>query len=288
MTRTGAIFLPNWAPESLLPLARSAEGAGLDELWVWEDCFKHSGVASASACLAATTRITIGLGLMPAPLRNVALTAMEVATLERMFPGRFRPGIGHGVQSWMEQAGVRAVSPLTLLREQITALRALLDGQRVSAQGRYVRLDDVALDWPPLQHVPLLAGAEGPKSLQLSGALAEGTILPAGTTVDRLRGARAQIEVGRKQAGRTDHHDITVFVPVATGPGAHQRLEACRDRWGFEGAGWGAAGDAEQVAHSLRSWVLAGADALALQPTDDDPDPAAFMAFAGEVALLLR
>lgn len=260
----------------------------MDELWVWEDCFKQSGVAAVSACLAATTRIAIGIGLMPAPLRNVALTAMEVATLERMFPGRFRPGVGHGVQSWMGQAGVRAASPLTLLREQLTVLRALLDGQRVSTQGRYVHLDDVVLDWPPLQRVPVLAGAEGPKSLQLSGALADGTLLPGGTTVDRLRGAREQIDIGREQAGRTDHHDITVFVPVTTGPGAQERLDACQARWGFEGEGWGAAGDAEQVAQSLRGWAQAGADAIALQPTDDDPDPAAFMAFAGEVAPLLR
>ena len=288
MTRIGAIFLPNWAPEAVLPLARAAEDSGADELWVWEDCFKQSGVAAASACLAATTRITVGIGLMPAPLRTVALTAMEVATLERMFPGRFRAGIGHGVQSWMEQAGVRAASPLTLLREQLTALRALLDGERVSTQGRYVHLDDVALDWPPLQHVPLLAGAERPKSLQLSGALAEGTLLPAGTTVQRLRAAREQIDLGRERAGRTDHHDVTVFVPVATGTGAQERLDACQIRWGFDVEGWGAAGDADQVSDALRGWAGAGADAIALQPTDDDPDPAAFMAFAGEVAALLR
>ena len=39
------------------------------------------------------------------PLRNVALTAMELATVERMFPGRFVPGIGHGVLDWMGQVG---------------------------------------------------------------------------------------------------------------------------------------------------------------------------------------
>ena len=249
---------------------------------------KQSGVAAAGACLAATTRIAVGIGLMPVPLRTVALTAMEIATLERVFPGRFRAGVGHGVQSWMEQAGVRPASPLTMLREQLTALRALLDGRRVTTRGRYVQLDDVALDWPPQQHVPLLAGAEGPKSLQLSGALAEGTLLPAGTTVDRLREARVQIDIGREQAGRTDHHDVTVFVPVATGPGAQQRLDAGQARWGFDGESWGAAGGAEQVAHRLSGWAEAGADAVALQPTEDEPDPAAFMAFAGEVARLLR
>ena len=289
MTRTGAIFLPGWPPEALLPLARAADAAGVDELWVWEDCFKESGVAAASAALAATQRVAVGIGLMPTPLRNVALTAMEVATLERIFPGRFLPGIGHGVQSWMAQVGARPASPLTLLHEQLSALRALLDGQRVSVDGRYVRLDDVALDWPPQRRVPVLAGAEGPRTLRLSGALADGTVLPAGTTVERLRAARAEIDAGRAGAGRTDHHDVTVFVPVATGPGARERLDACRERWGFSGDGWGVAGGAEQVADGLRAWVDAGADAIVLQPTEDDPDPAAFMAFVGsEVAPSLR
>ena len=49
-------------------------------MWVWEDCFKQSGMAAASACLAATARIAIGIGLMPAPLRNVALTAWRAVT----------------------------------------------------------------------------------------------------------------------------------------------------------------------------------------------------------------
>ena len=82
------------------------------------------------------------------PLRNVGLTAMELATLARLFPGRLRPGIGHGVLDWMAQVGARAQSPLTRLREYGTALRELLHGRTVSITGRYVQLDHVSLDWP--------------------------------------------------------------------------------------------------------------------------------------------
>ena len=35
----------------------------------------------------ATSRVTVGIGLLPVPLRNVALTAMEIATMARLFPG---------------------------------------------------------------------------------------------------------------------------------------------------------------------------------------------------------
>ncbi|MGB3762560.1 MAG: hypothetical protein WA966_04995, partial [Ornithinimicrobium sp.] len=93
---------------------------------------------------------------------------------------------------------------------------------------------------------------------------------------------------GREQAGRKNHHGITVFVPAATGPGAQERLDACQARWGLAGPSWGVTGVAEDLAEALTPWVQAGADAIALQPTDDDPDPAAFMAFAAQVAHLLR
>ncbi len=149
MTTLGAVFVPQFPPELLRPVAQAADEVGLEELWLWEDCFLESGIATAAAALAYTSRLRVGIGLLPVPLRNVALAAMEIATLERLFPGRIRIGVGHGVQDWMGQVGARVESPLTLLGEYVTALRALLRGERVSTVGRYVRLDGVALDWPP-------------------------------------------------------------------------------------------------------------------------------------------
>ena len=42
------------------------------------------------------------------------------------------------------------------------------------------------------------------------------------------------------------------------------------------------AGDAPAVAAAVRSWTLAGADKVVLQPAADDPDPAGFVRFAAE------
>jgi alkanesulfonate monooxygenase SsuD/methylene tetrahydromethanopterin reductase-like flavin-dependent oxidoreductase (luciferase family) len=135
MTALGTVFVPQLPPERLRDLARVADDAGLAELWLWEDCFWASGIASAAAVLAWTERLHVGVGLLPVPLRNVALAAMEVATLHRMFPHRVSIGVGHGVQDWMAQVGARVESPMTLLREHLTALRALLRGEQVSTDG---------------------------------------------------------------------------------------------------------------------------------------------------------
>jgi alkanesulfonate monooxygenase SsuD/methylene tetrahydromethanopterin reductase-like flavin-dependent oxidoreductase (luciferase family) len=169
MTTIAAVCRPELPPERVRTVALAAEDAGLPELWLWEDCFAAGGISSAAAVLAWTQRLRVAVGILPTPLRSVALTAMEVATLDRFFPTRFSVGVGHGVQEWMGQVGARPASPLTLLREYADALRALLAGEEVSTSGAYVSLNRVRLAWPPSAAVPVLAGATGPKTMRLTG-----------------------------------------------------------------------------------------------------------------------
>jgi alkanesulfonate monooxygenase SsuD/methylene tetrahydromethanopterin reductase-like flavin-dependent oxidoreductase (luciferase family) len=269
MTILGAIFLPQNPPERLRDVARAADSAGLEELWLWEDSFFNSGVAAASAALAWTTNLRVGIGILPVPFRNVALTAMEIATLRRLFGGRALVGVGHGVPEWMAQVGARAPSPMTLLREYVTALQALLSGETVTTAGRYVTLDGVRLAWPPDPAPELYLGAIGRQTLRLSGELAQGTILVGGTTPERVRAARHDIGV--------DDHKVVMFLPAATGPGAAERLADQQRRYGIEDPG--VAGDAVAVAEGVRRWADAGADTVVLQPTVDEPDIEGFVRF---------
>ncbi|MFF2516941.1 LLM class flavin-dependent oxidoreductase [Streptomyces sp. NPDC058086] len=281
MTVLGVVFRPQLPPERLRAVARAADDAGLEELWLWEDCFLEGGISAAAAALAWTERVRVGVGLLPVPLRNVAVTAMEAATLHRMFPGRAILGVGHGVQDWMGQVGARAESPVTLLREHLDALRALLRGERVSTDGRYVKLDGVALDWPPAAAPEVLAGATGPRSLRLSGAAADGTVLTAATAPEGVRRARRLIDEGRESAGRTDHHRVIVYLHTATGTDAAARLRAEIEANGEDPLPeHGVAGDADAVAKAVQRLVEAGADTVVLQPTADEPDPEAFVRFA--------
>ncbi|MFI6492756.1 LLM class flavin-dependent oxidoreductase [Streptomyces sp. NPDC050564] len=283
MTGLGAVFRPQLPPERLRALARVADEAGLEELWLWEDCFLEGGISAAAAALAWTERVRVGVGLLPVPLRNVAVTAMETATLHRLFPGRAVVGVGHGVQDWMGQVGARAESPVTLLREHLDALRALLRGERVTTDGRYVKLDGVALDWPPAGAPEVLAGATGPRTLRLSGEAADGTILTASTTPEGVRRARRLIDEGRKAAGRTDRHRIVVYLHAATGPDAAARLRAEIEANGEDPVPeHGVAGDAGAVAKAVQRLVDAGADTVVLQPTADEPDPEQFVRFVAE------
>ena len=273
----GFCFVPTLAPETLTGLAQAVERSGLDELWVWEDCFKQSGIASAAVALASTRRLRVGIGLLPAPLRNVALTAMELATLERQFPGRLIAGVGHGVQEWMGQVGVRAASPLTLLGEYATALRALLAGETVTTSGRYVQLDAVALDWPPDDPPPLMIGGAGPKSIDLAAELGDGNLLAAA-----MSDAEIADVAERVTAIRGIGHPLVATEIVATGPGAPARVDAEVPRWGKRPDGIGTAGDGPAVAGAVQRLAGLGVTSVVFQPTQDEPDLPGLIAFLGE------
>jgi alkanesulfonate monooxygenase SsuD/methylene tetrahydromethanopterin reductase-like flavin-dependent oxidoreductase (luciferase family) len=187
---TGVVFRPQCPPEELRAAVEAAEAAGVDELWLWEDCFLEGGLTAAAAALAWSSRITVGIGLLPVPLRNPALAAMEIATVARLFPGRLTVVLGHGVQEWMRQVGAAVESPMTLLREHTVAVRSLLAGATVTVSGRYVSLDGVALDWPPATPPRLLIGARGPKTIALAGEVSDGVLLDAITDPDDVRRGR--------------------------------------------------------------------------------------------------
>jgi alkanesulfonate monooxygenase SsuD/methylene tetrahydromethanopterin reductase-like flavin-dependent oxidoreductase (luciferase family) len=218
---------------------------------------------------------------MPAPLRNPALAAMEIATLARLFPGRFVPALGHGVQDWMGQVGARAASPMGLLREWTTAVRSLLRGDTVTVAGTYVKLDRVALDWPPAAAVPVLIGARGPKTMALAGELADGLVLDAGTSPDTVRRAIAQAAAGAP-------HDIVVYLPCGAGPGSAERIQAERPPSAPAGPDLAAVGSPGDVAATIRAFAAAGATTVVLQPTGDDPDVAATIQLAGAARALLH
>jgi alkanesulfonate monooxygenase SsuD/methylene tetrahydromethanopterin reductase-like flavin-dependent oxidoreductase (luciferase family) len=277
----GAVFRPQCPPERIAEVAQAADAAGLDELWLWEDCFLAGGISAAAIALANSRRLKVGIGVLPVPMRNVAMTAMEIATLDRAYPGRIRVGVGHGVQDWMAKIGEKVASPMTLLREYVTVLSALLRGESVTHDGRYVKLADVGLDWPPDREVEVLLGAEGPRTLALSGELGAGTVITGGTSADGLREARQHILAGIAERDRPKQHSTVVYVICATGPDAARQVRDELVYWKLDPSlDRGAHGTPEEIASAATRWVEAGADTIVFQPSAD-VDPEEFVEFIG-------
>ncbi|RKN11594.1 LLM class flavin-dependent oxidoreductase [Streptomyces radicis] len=270
--RVGVMFDRGQRPEDLAAFATEAEESGLDDLWVVEDLSWAGGVSSAALALAATRRLRVGIGIMPAPLRNPGLLAMEVATLARVFPGRLVAGVGHGVGAWMEGVGAGTPSKLALLGETITALRALLAGETVRVNGRAVRIDELRLVHPPATPPPVVAGVVRPRSLELSGRVADGTVLAEGNGPARVATALTHIAPTRP-------HELIVFthLRVSDDPAllAAEVAPVAEETAGFLGVptadAFLATGDAATAADRVRSLWRAGATTVVLRPIGDDP-----------------
>ena len=200
----GVMFRCTRPPEELVSTAVAMEAAGADEFWVVEDCFYAAGMASAATALAATHRMVVGLGIVPAVARNAAFTAMEFGTLARLYPQRFHGGIGHGVGAWMRQIGAFPSSQLVALEEVAFAVRQLLAGELVTVHGEHVQLEAVKLNHRPSVAPLVSLGVRGPKSLVVSGRAADGTILAEASSPAYVAAACAHINAARP-------HRITAF-----------------------------------------------------------------------------
>jgi 5,10-methylenetetrahydromethanopterin reductase len=178
------------------------EDAGLDDVWVVEDLGFGGGIATAATALAATSRLTVGIGILPSVVRHPLYTAMELATLGRLHPGRVLPGIGHGMQDWMATIGARPAAPVTALDEVLSCVGGLLRGESLAFHGRYVQLDGGKLQFPPEHRLPLLAGVRGPRSIRLAGAACDGVVLAEPLSPAYVRWARGLLDAAAAQAGR--------------------------------------------------------------------------------------
>ena len=272
--RIGVMYDRSWDPAELPAFAREVEALGVDDLWVVEDLGWNGGISAAAVALGATVRLRVGIGIAPAPLRSPALLAMEVATLARVFPGRLVAGIGHGVREWMQQVGVAPRSPLALLEETLTVVRGLLRGERVTVEGRELRIDAVELVHPPAKHAvpPVIAGVVSPKSLELAGRAAQGTLVAEGHGPEDLRAVRAAAERGGAGADYT----ITAFTFLGVGDAAAPVLRdaiAGHAQWlgRDESATFAAGGTAAEAAAALHALGDAGAQTVVMRICGPEP-----------------
>ncbi|MFE9438193.1 LLM class flavin-dependent oxidoreductase [Streptomyces sp. NPDC006602] len=273
--RIGVMYDRDWAPEELPVFARQAEALGVDDLWVVEDLGWNGGVSAAAVALGATERVRVGIGITPAPLRSPALLAMELATLARVFPGRLVAGIGHGVREWMVSVGVAPSSPLALLEETITSVRALLRGERVELEGRELRLDGIRLVHPPTEPPPLVAGVVRPRSLELSGRVADGTLIAEGHGPRDLKNTRALTAKG----GAADDHTLTVLSFCCVGADPGEVARTLHPHTEGHGAWLGrpqeevftVSGSPAEAAGRLHELETAGADTIVLRIVGAEP-----------------
>jgi 5,10-methylenetetrahydromethanopterin reductase len=175
-------------------LARQAERAGFDEIWLpdsqllWRDVY-----ATAAAVAGATTRITVGTAVTNVATRHPAVVASAARTVAEVAGGRFVLGIGVG-DSAVGPVGLRQ-STGAELRERLAVVRDLVAGRAVDFGTVTSRLRD------PID-VPIHLAASGPRNLKLAGEIADGAILLSGVAPGPLAAAVGKVREGATAVGR--------------------------------------------------------------------------------------
>jgi F420-dependent oxidoreductase-like protein len=169
----------DWA--SALTYAVEAERLGVDSAWTAET-WGYDGATPLAYLAAKTTRIRLGTGILQVGARTPALTAMTAMALASLSGDRFLLGLGvSGPQVIEGWHGVRFVRPLQRLRETVEIVRKVTRGERLVYHGEVYQVplpegEGKALisSVPPRPDLPVYLATLGPKSLELTGELADG------------------------------------------------------------------------------------------------------------------
>ncbi|MEV7012848.1 LLM class flavin-dependent oxidoreductase [Streptosporangium sp. NPDC051022] len=224
----GLVLGSSQSPQDILTAATAAELAGLDELWLGEDYF-FTGAFATAATLLAVTRLPVGIGIVPATTRHPGVTAMEIATLAGLHPGRLRAGVGLGVPEWLDAMELRPRSPLGAIRDTLRGLRTLLRGDPLDGGFSSFAAHAITLEHPPAVPPPLYAGVGGPKALRLAAAEADGTVLSVLAGPRYVRWARERLT----EAGAPAGHRVVVYALCAIDDDRDAARDALRELFGL-------------------------------------------------------
>jgi alkanesulfonate monooxygenase SsuD/methylene tetrahydromethanopterin reductase-like flavin-dependent oxidoreductase (luciferase family) len=202
-------------PDVVLRLAERADDLGLDRVDVAEG-WTHDATILVAEIALRTSRIGIGTGVISAWGRTPATIALAAAGLQRGSGGRFSLGIGASSPPLTEGLhGIAWERPLARLRQTLTAVRALLSGDRLpdpAPGARPLRLGVV-----PEVPVPIVLAALSAGSIRLAGELADAWA-PFLWARSRVQDGRALLQEGESLGVADTPTRVRACVPAALGP----------------------------------------------------------------------
>jgi len=152
-----------------------ADKLGFHGAWLVEHHFMpgYSHSSKPDLVLAAlaqrTSRLRLGLAVVPLPYHHPVHVAERVATLDLLCRGRLELGIGRGFSPREYAAfGVAMGESRSLVEESLAILRAAAQDGPVSFTGRHFRLDRVTIVPRPVQrpYPPLWSAAVSPDTFE--------------------------------------------------------------------------------------------------------------------------
>jgi len=188
-------------------LAQRAVAAGAKSLWVAEHLGYREAIATCMAfALKAPGPLLVPTAVSPY-LWHATPTAMALATLDEVAPGRAAIAIGTGNPLFLQESGRAVEKPVRANREFTEALRRLWSGDAVHMNGDFVKLAGARLAFKPSAPIPIYIAAIGPDMLRLAGRIGDGVVLSAGLSTDSVKQSLALCNEGAAK----DKRDLSSF-----------------------------------------------------------------------------
>ena len=200
--------------DAILHLAARADALGY-QAFALPETWSHDAMLILTEAALRTQNIRLLAGILGVWGRSAAHIAMASATLNEISHGRFMLGLGASTPQLTEGLhDVAYETPHKKLRQTLTQVRALLNGERIPLT-RPTETRSLRLNYAPQPELPILVAAASPKSIQLAGELGDGW-LPFLFPKDRLA---ESIALFREGAARSDNpqkpRQICPSIPAA-------------------------------------------------------------------------
>jgi F420-dependent oxidoreductase-like protein len=288
--------------DDVVSQARRAHDLGVRQIWLAQQ-FDHDAIALAGLVGAAVPGLGVGTSVVPINPRHPLIVASLAQTAQAAAHGNFSLGLGLGAHE-PERVAFGTAWPNTIqrLREHLTILRSVFDNGSVDFHGEEFSANP---GWPVTvaggTQVPVYVAAMGPKALQVTGELADGTLpyLAGPRTIAEF--IEPTIAKAAAEAGRPAPR-IIVAVPVLVSDDVDAARAVAAEQLSFyatipsyqkviarEGveslADLAAIGTAESVVRQLKRYLDAGATDVVLSPVDrsGSGDPEALWAVAASL-----
>ena len=198
--------------EQALAVLNEFEKEGVNSVWLTENCFTDALVEIA-AIFNSTKRIRFGTMVAGIFAISPMITSLATVALSNLSGGRFVLGLGtqtkNSVEYWY---GKRFVKPLSQMFEFVQISRRLLDGAKVTYNGKHFTVRDLQL--PLCSHpVKIFIAAIGPKMIQPAGQEADGVMGTFWTPKYIQEIVIPNLKIGAERACRSlNDFEIPLFV----------------------------------------------------------------------------
>ncbi len=164
------------SPQDIVDDVVRAEADGFGSAWSVHFSRGVDALDILAVAGVRTSRIELGVGIVPTYPRHPLALAQQVATTQAFSGGRLTLGVGVSHRPVIEDLhGLRYTRPAAHMRDYLSVLVPLLREGSVRHRGEFYQVDG-GFVVPGTSPVPVLVGALSPLMVQAAGELADGVV----------------------------------------------------------------------------------------------------------------